>query len=113
MDATCSGKQPPSERELLQLQQGLSPLQIAMDRNYLSVAKLLRQSQHVFSPAAGLQAHAQALSSHGAYPFKDTDGLQRYTDEVTRYGAENTKPTWLSQVDIEIKFYFYSWSLGT
>ena len=66
---------------MFKFQQGLSPLQIAMDRNYLSVAKLLRQSQHVYTSG---QAHAQALSSHGAYPFKDTDGLQRYTDEVTR-----------------------------
>ena len=67
--------------DIYNFQQGLSALQIAMDRNFLSVAKLLRQSPVIYT--AG-QAHAQALSSHGAYPFKDTDGLQRYTDEVTR-----------------------------
>ncbi len=68
----------------LNLQQGMTPLQIAVDRNFLAVAKLLRQAPTVYHH----QTQAQALSSLGAYPFKDSDGLERYTEEITRQRME-------------------------
>lgn len=75
------------------MQQDLTPLQVALDKGHPGVVKLLRASPFIVpppqeavpAPVPGANGDEAASSIH---PFRNYDGLQKYTEEIIRSAEE-------------------------